>query len=386
MATTRVSKIGYGQKLKSSFGGIITGFLAVVMGIALLWWNEGNSVRDIKKLKEGRGAVIEVDSKKVQSSNDRYLVHVSGMVTTEDTLRDIEFGIAVNALALHKEVEMFQNKENVKREEKENLGGSTTITETFTYEQVWSSELINSDEFQESHRKNPRAFENKPSQILASDGKLGAFELDERVIEQLYGESEVVVYADSTANYRIFDGFVYFGEDPKNPKIGDERIKFTAILPQNFSIIAEQRGNSFAPYKTKVGKNIFMISRGLLSADEMFDQAESASKIFRWALRIGGFFLLFIGFSLVLNPLSTILAVVPFLKSIMGFATGLVAFVLASVISLVVIAIAWLFYRPILAISLLVAAGGIFYFLRKRAQEKKLQQESHTVDTSAAKN
>ncbi len=386
MATTRVTKIGYGKKLTSSFGGIITGLLALVIGITVLWWNEGNSVRDIKKLKEGRGAIVEVDAKKVLTANDRSLVHVSGMVTTSDTLRDIEFGVSVNALILNKEVEMFQNKENVKRDEKENLGGSTTVTETFTYEQVWSSGLINSDSFQESGRNNPRAFNNKSGQILASNANLGAFELDERVIEQFYGESDVTIHVDSVSNFKVFDGFVYLGEDPKNPKIGDERIKFSAVMPQNFSIVAEQRGNTFAPYKTKVGKNIFMVNRGLLTADEMFDQAESASKIFRWALRIGGFFLLFIGFSLIFKPLSTILAFIPFLKNIVGFATGLVAFVLAASISLIVIAIAWLFYRPILAVALLAIAGGLFYFLRKRGQEKKLQNSEKSIATQTGQN
>lgn len=374
MATKKVTKIGYGKKVSSSFGGIIGGFIAIAVGIGLLWWNEGNSVKDIKKIKEGRAAVTEVENKRIDTEHDKSLVHVSGLVTTADTLRDEAFNIAENALVLIKDVEMYQYQENVKREEKENLGGSTTVTETFSYENVWSSSLISSDQFEESWRKNPKSFNNKARIDYAKRAALGAFELDERVIEQLSGATDLNIRLDSSAKLKSYNAYVYQSADPKNPEIGDERIKFSVVLPQNFSIIAQQRGNSFGPFKTKVGKQIFMVQRGLLTADEMFDRAQSASKFLRWALRIGGFFLLFIGFSGILKPLTTLLSVVPFLSKLLGYATGLVAFVLAAAISFVVIAIAWFFYRPLLAIGLLAAAVGLIYYLRMRAKNIPKQE------------
>jgi hypothetical protein len=301
-------------------------------------------------------------------------------VTTHDTLRDADFNVAENALVLIKEVEMYQHKENVKRDEKENLGGSTTVTETFTYERVWSSSLINSDQFEESGRNNPKAFNNKAYVNYAKSANLGAFELNERVIEQLSGATDLNIVVDSNSILKNFDGYLYQSLDPRNPEIGDERIKFTAVLPQNFSIIAQQRGNTFGPFKTKVGKQIFMVHQGLLTAEEMFDRKESASKFLRWALRIGGFFLIFIGFSAILKPLTTLLSIVPFLSKLLGYATGLVAFVLAAVISLVIIAVAWLFYRPILGIALLAAAGGLIYYLRVRAKNAPTQELVEQVD------
>jgi hypothetical protein len=48
-----------------------------------------------------------------------------------------------------------------------------------------------------------------------------------------------------------------------------------------------------------------------------------------------------------------------------------VAGVIALVCSLVTIAIAWIFYRPVLAIVLLLAAGAAIFLLWKKRQAKK---------------
>ena len=54
-----------------------------------------------------------------------------------------------------------------------------------------------------------------------------------------------------------------------------------------------------------------------------------------------------------------------FLGKIVGAGVGLIAWTLAAVVSLIVIALAWLFYRPILAIVLIAAAVGIVVLVMK---------------------
>jgi len=76
---------------------------------------------------------------------------------------------------------------------------------------------------------------------------------------------------------------------------------------------------------------------------------------------------MWIGFGMIMNPLSVLADVIPFLGTIIGWGTWLVAFVLAAVISLISFAIAWFAVRPILSGGiLLVAAGIVFavYYLR----------------------
>jgi hypothetical protein len=80
-----------------------------------------------------------------------------------------------------------------------------------------------------------------------------------------------------------------------------------------------------------------------------------------------------IGIFLVLAPLSEFAHIIPFLGEFISGGIGCVMAVFAAlvalVLSLITIAIAWLFYRPLLAIGLLAGAAvivvGIIFLVKK---------------------
>jgi hypothetical protein len=117
----------------------------------------------------------------------------------------------------------------------------------------------------------------------------------------------------------------------------------------------------------------------------MFEDARDANAMLTWLVRLGGFLLMFFGISMVLKPLSVLADVLPILGNIVEMGNGLVAGVIALVCSLVTIAIAWIFYRPVLAIFLLVlAAGGIFLLWKKRQAKKAAAAPAAPAAPSAA--
>ena len=63
--------------------------------------------------------------------------------------------------------------------------------------------------------------------------------------------------------------------------------------------------------------------------------------------------------------------VLPILGDIVGIGLGVVAFLISTAVALVVIAIAWLFYRPVLGIILLAAAVGLLVLLIKKKAAAK---------------
>ena len=79
-----------------------------------------------------------------------------------------------------------------------------------------------------------------------------------------------------------------------------------------------------------------------------------------------GFVLMFMGIALVLRPLSVLADVLPILGNIVGAGTSLIAGLVATVLTLLTISIAWLFYRPLLGIALLVVAVGLTYLIRTK--------------------
>jgi len=167
-------------------------------------------------------------------------------------------------------------------------------------------------------------------------------------------------------------GGIYLGAIPAEPQVGDARLKFSLVEPGPVSLVAAQNGDSFADYQTKAGGSIAMIVSGKVPAQQMFEDAIAGNTLITWLVRLGGFILIWIGFGLIFAPLSVLADIVPLFGNLVGAATGLIAFLLALALALTVIALAWLFFRPLVGITLLVlaVAAAVFGF---RAFGKKTQ-------------
>ena len=168
--------------------------------------------------------------------------------------------------------------------------------------------------------------------------------------------------APGTVKPKLDDGAFYYGENPSSPAIGDTRVRFTSLDPSEISVLAAQKGNTVAPYHTNAGRDLQMVQMGNVSAAEMFQSAARGNMMLTWGLRFGGWLLMFIGLTMLFKPLVMIGKVIPFVGTMIGAGTGLISFAIASVLSLIVVAIAWFVYRPILGLVLFVIAGAIAVF------------------------
>ena len=155
-------------------------------------------------------------------------------------------------------------------------------------------------------------------------------------------------------------------------QIGDMRVQWSFVAPQRtISLVAVQVNNTFEPYTAEDGGGeVDLLTDGVKSAKAMFNDAKSANTMMTWIFRGAGFFAMFIGLSMLVAPLEVLCDVLPFLGNIVGAVSKGVCFVIALVISLLDIALAWLFYRPVVGIILLAAVAGVIY-LAKKARSKK---------------
>ncbi|MBQ6829288.1 MAG: hypothetical protein IJO46_14860, partial [Thermoguttaceae bacterium] len=192
MATTETTVQSWGSRLGSSLKGVLFGFVLVFASIALLFWNEGRTVKRAKALNEGASAVITVDAAKVDPQNDGKLVCVAGEVATPDVLEDLKFGVSVNAIKLVRKVESYQWKENEESTTKRGSGGSQETTTTYTYQKVWSPDLIDSTGFKEAGHENPATRPVDGAEFVAANVSLGAFRLSADLISRLGPEKAFV--------------------------------------------------------------------------------------------------------------------------------------------------------------------------------------------------
>jgi hypothetical protein len=367
----------WGGRLMESIKGVLAGGAIFIAAFPVLWINEGCAVKIAKGLKEGAANVVEVDVSKFSAEHEGKLIHGTGQATTPENLRDGVFGINMNAIKLNRNVEMYQWKENAKSETKEKLGGGKETTTTYTYEKTWSSSLIDSGSFNDPKARtnyvNPKVMAFKNENWTANNVKVGDYKISGGLIGQISASekvdyTKVSVPASISSRSKVQADQIYIG-DPNSPKVGDYKISHTIALPQEVSILGQVKSGVVGAFKTSQDTTIERLQKGKHTAEEMFAAAQSENVMRTWIVRIVGFFMFFGGLSLILKPISTLGAVVPFLGNLLGFGLNLVSGLISFILTFLVIAIAWIFYRPILGIALLAIAGGALFFLWKKKQE-----------------
>jgi hypothetical protein len=81
---------------------------------------------------------------------------------------------------------------------------------------------------------------------------------------------------------------------------------------------------------------------------------------------------MYLGIVLIFKPLVVLADVLPFLGDLAGMGTGLIAFLLATPGTLVVVALAWIYYRPLLGLLPLVGAAALLVVFFRKFKRHKL--------------
>ena len=182
MAYTEIKNVSFFRRLKDSIKGVFFGILLFAVSFPLLYWNEGRAVRRADGLKEGGKAVVTVSADKVDSQYEGFLVHTTGEAKSEKALEDKDFSLfAKDALRLERKVEMFLWKETKSEKRRKKVGGGEEITTTYSYDRVWSQELIDSRRFKERGHDNPTSMPYRSWTSNDLSATLGAFRLGELV-------------------------------------------------------------------------------------------------------------------------------------------------------------------------------------------------------------
>ena len=406
MAYQETITTGYGSRVKQSFKSIVTGFTLFLGATAMLWWNEGNSVKTADMLEEAQGVcvVMENPSKK-DASLEGQLVCGTAMAVTEDLLTDKDFGLSVNAMSMKRKVEYYQWHETKTEETKEKSDGSEKKIVTYDYRRDWSSTPIGSSKFKQHYgHVNVVLAEFEDGEQWAEHVSFGAYSLNNSLIhsintyEPLRPElsDDVLRQLDKTiqASYErhytkkeglnsndlnyvhVSDNQLYLGLEPGSPTVGDVRIKFERVAPSHeVTVVAVVNGDGFGPFKAKNGYMLEKLVMGKKDMDQFFEDEQETNTFNTWAYRILGIIMVIGALKLIFGFVVTLTKIVPFLSTIVGWGVGVICTVLGVVWSLIVIAIAWLFYRPIVGIALLVIAG-ILVWIFALGGKNKLKQLS----------
>lgn len=404
MAFTETKTTSYGQNLKQSGKGVGFGFILLIAGTILLWWNEGKSVRTTDMIAEAQEKAAHVESiETIDPQLEGKLIHAYGVVTTTDSLCDREFGIGAVAIRLQRNVEYYQWIENEETESKDKVGGKTETKTTFTYEKAWVTSPIDSKEFTnpEYQQSNYVILDIDEQNHEAANVMLGAYKLSAGLVAQystrdtlmphftseqiahwqrVFAEgknslagaaADTTLSADEKKYFHLSGNTIYFGQNELQPEIGDMRVSFSVVRPgRQVSVLAVAAGNSLTHFTSENGETLAMLSMDNATLDQMIAAKESSNATWTWIRRVIGLLIVCAGFKGIFGILGALLKVLPFLANIANFGTKVIGNVLGFVWSLLVIAIAWVAYRPVVAICLVVAIVAIIVFFSQRGKAK----------------
>ena len=184
MSTKRVVT-SYGSRVGSSFKGIGIGALICVVAVVCLFKNEGRTIHETKKLKEGKAVTVSVDAGAIDPANEGKLIHIADDVVSDETLTDSLFQVTTPGLVLRRNVEVYQWQENQTTQTNRLSGGQEETITDYSYEKVWSSDLIDSKDFHEAGHDNPTSFPCESEVFLATKATCGAFSLTSDQIGEL---------------------------------------------------------------------------------------------------------------------------------------------------------------------------------------------------------
>ncbi|MCU0755538.1 MAG: TMEM43 family protein [Xanthomonadales bacterium] len=351
---------------KQSTGGFLTGLFFFFGAMLLLGWNEHRTVQNRAAIAEFGKAVVERPVDRIDRASEGGAGLFRGDTQAAGTRSDPRFGVSSEGLRLERDVEMYQWIEK-KRTEKDSNGNEVT---RYEYRKEWRDGSVDSSQFHDasSHRNPPLPF--PAERFYAEDPRLGAYRLSTGQIDELPSE-RLSLPAELPAEliqqgYRLDAGYFTNSRNLADPAVGDVRLSFHATPVGPLSIAGTARGDALISWTAKNGVEIYKQKPGRHEAGVLVQELHDENEFIKWLLRGGGWLGMVLGLTMSFASFTRWLSVIPLLGPLIQRAVFWAGFALASLTAIVVIAVAWLAVRPLLAGTVIAGTVAAAYLLLRR--------------------
>lgn len=218
--------------------------------------------KNISKEKDNNNLLLDqvtiVSDGKVDSDNDGKLVLVTGKISYDGNISFIELGKQFDTFKVERIVEDYKKVE--------------TTSGNFSNKWVKRKKEIESDDY----------LYLITSETKCLDTKIGEFSIDDIGMSKV-DANELFIDREIKIGNLQFDGLAYSDLDHKdNEQIGDMRIKYfyyNTDKNKYISILAEQHGDSFIPYKIDKKTEIYNVYNGRIDTiEKLKDKLNSETK------------------------------------------------------------------------------------------------------------
>jgi hypothetical protein len=348
------------MRIQTKKGGVLAGALFGVLmligSVVMLWVNEGRA--DLSKIAQD---AIVVTQGTAPAEAQGQLVAITGRLEIGEAAFDADFGVRGDYVELNRKVEMYAWDES-------------QDDDKYSYDTEWTTSPENSSSFEYAagHENPPMPY--RAATFYAQAARVSGYSFDPSRAHLTSAESvrpdgelRLPQSAYVTGEY-IYIGYYGPYTATNQTQVGDVRISYSAVQAgRTVSLYGLLQGDQVEPFVQGNGK-LYGVWAG--SHDEALASMHQEYVILGWALRIGGFFLMWFGLNLLISPLTNLLGLIPVLGRLgRGLIWG-VNFVIALVVSLVIILVSFVAHRWYLILAVFLVGVGVAVFFVMRQKKK----------------
>jgi hypothetical protein len=263
------------------------------------------------------------------------LVLAVGAPEVTTPARDAQFGVATDAPALLRKVEMFQWNET-------RFGGVRN------YDQNWYDHPIDSSSFGDpSGHANPGAFPINAARFDSTGVTVGGFKLAPELVHMVDGPESFDpdlshLPPNMAATFQARDGTLVTSANAAHPQVGDLRISWMKIAPPQLTVFARDQDGTLVSVNDPSGNPIAQVLIGRHSLTDVLTDAPQPPR-FKWARRVLAVLLAWAGVAMLLpdprrrdRVLALAVAILPLalLAAICWFDVRMLAFVVLLVVAI----------------------------------------------------
>lgn len=392
---------GISRLFNSIIAAVCIAPLVLLVVAFIVGFNEKRAVCESRAIDAGAAKIKEVSTCDSFKDTDGKLVFLQCDVGKAEVdvssmklgpfMKEIGDAKKFQSTGLQVKVEMLQCKENVKTSEKKDQGGGggKTTVNVYTYTREWSSSRIDSTTFNKDARNDPAsgfqkecAAENPDFPIISSTAyadtaAFNAYKLTESYVKKIPLDKKAITQApDDTWDDKDCEGHFHFCTNDKYSAksvkgLGKLRVSFFKFDDANkqMTVLGENKDgvidiwtapNSWMCKEEPLGG----LKTGKVSSEDFFKDLRATSQAVTWLLRLGGFCLAWLAFSMMLAPLGVVADCIPCIGPCLGDMMEAVACVVAicpaCACTMLVAGVCWVFMRPMLGIPLMLGSVIIF--------------------------
>lgn len=294
----------------ASRNAVVLGAALLLLGLLLLGFTEqADRLRTMGEDALGGFVLTGIAATPGPAANGKLVLAV-GAPDVKTPASDAQFGVATDAPALLRKVEMFQWNEL-------SYGGQRN------YEQNWFDHPIDSSAFNTpAGHANPGAFPINAARFDSPDVTVAGFKLAPALVDMINGvESFEPDFSklppNMVATFQPRGGTLVTSTNSARPQVGDLRISWMRIAPGHLTVFARDDDGTLVPAHNPGGDAIAQVLIGRHSLTDVLADAPQPPR-YKWARRVLAVLLAWAGVAWLLprvhrhdRVLSLAVAVVP---------------------------------------------------------------------------